>query len=111
MEWVETLFGFVIIFSCGLGVYLFGVWAGKQTKPMGFWANGKPFDPKSVTDMPGYIRAYSQLFRSYAFPCLISGILFPFDAIISVVILVLWGTFGIWWLIRSYKRIEKQYIL
>ena len=107
MELIETIVGFVIIFGCGLGVYLFGVWAGKKTKPMGFWANGKPFNPKAVTDIPGYVRAYGKLFRRFAVPCLISGILLPFDAFVSIVILVLWGTFGIWWLICSYKRIEK----
>ena len=110
MELIETIVGFVIIFGCGLGVYLFGVWVGKQTKPVGFWANGKPFDPSSVTDVPGYIREYGALLRKFAVPCLLSAIVLPFDVFVSVVILAVWGTFGIWWLIRSYKVIEKKYL-
>ena len=78
---------------------------------MGFWANGKIFDPKSVTDIPGYIREYSGLFRCFAIPCMISGALMPFSAVLSLMILLLWSVFGIWWLIRSYKQIEKKYIL
>ena len=111
MEWVETLIGFVIIFGCGLGVYLFGVWAGKQEKPMGFWANGKPFDPGCVTDVPGYIREYGALFRRFAAPCMIAGILVPIHAVASLVILIAWAVFGIWWLINQYRKIEKRYIL
>ena len=111
MEWFETLIGFVMIFGCGLGIYLFGVWAEKQEKPMGFWANGKIFDPKSVADVPGYIRAYGRLFRCYAVPCMLSGIFVMVSAVFSLIILLLWGVFGTWWLIRSYQKIEKQYIL
>ena len=111
MEWFETLIGFVMIFGCGLGIYLFGVWAGKQEKPMGFWANGKIFDPKTVADVPGYIRAYGRLFRCYAVPCMLSGLFMPFSAVFSLIILLLWGIFGTWWLIHSYKKMEKQYIL
>ena len=111
MEWFESLIGFVIVFGCGMGIFLFGILAGKQDKPMGFWANGKIFDPKSVTDIPGYIREYSRLFRCFAIPCMISGALMPFSAVISLIILLLWSVFGIWWLIRSYKQIEKKYIL
>ena len=111
MEWFESLIGFVIVFGCGLGIFLFGIWAGMQDKPMGFWANGKIFDPKSVTDIPGYIQEYSRLFRRFAIPCMISGALMVFSAVLSVIILLLWCVFGIWWLIRSYKQIEKKYIL
>ena len=111
MEWMENLIGFTIIFGCGLGIYYFGVWSEKQQKPMGFWANGKLFDPNSVTDISGYIRAYSILFRRFSVPCMISGALLPINAGFSLVILILWGTIGIWWLIHSYKQIEKTYIM
>ena len=112
MEWLEIIFGFAIIFGCGLGIFFYGVWAGKQTQiPIGFWANGKPLNPKSVADIPGYNREYGLLFRYFSIPCLISGVTMIISAILSLIILILWGVFGIWWLIRSYKRIEKKYIL
>lgn len=112
MEWIEALIGFITIFGCGLGIFLYGVWAGKQTqKPIGFWANGKPMDSKSVADIPGYNREYGKLFCSFAIPCMMSGIAVPLSAMVSLIILVVWGVFGIWWLIRSYRRIEKKFIL
>ena len=111
MTWIESFIVFLVIFGCGLCVYLFGAWAGKQSKPMGFWANGKPFDPGSVTDVPGYIRDYSKLFRRFSVPCMISGILIPIHIVTAIIILLIWAVFGIWWLINQYRKIEKQYIL
>ena len=118
MEWMEILIGFFMLFGCGLGIFLFGQWAGKQNeKPLGFWANGKPLDPKSVPDIPGYNRAFGRLFRIYAVPFLLSGVMMAFSGLgdlyasVSLAIVVLWGIFGTWWLIHSYKQIEKQFIL
>ena len=112
MKIFELLIGIACTFGIGLGIYFFGVYAGKKTdKPMGFWANGKIFDPKTVADVPGYIRAYGRLFRCYAVPCMLSGIFVMVSAVFSLIILLLWGVFGTWWLIRSYQKIEKQYIL
>ena len=74
-------------------------------------ATFRTFDPKSVADAPGYIREYGRLFRCYAVPCMLSGLFMPFSAVFSLIILLLWGIFGTWWLIHSYKKMEKQYIL
>ena len=112
MEWLETLIGCITIFGCGLGIFLYGMWAGKQTqKPIGFWANGKPLEPQSVADIPGYNREYGKLFCNFSIPCMISGVTLVFSPMFSLVLLVLWGVFGIWWLIHSYKRIEKKFVL
>ena len=118
MEWVETFIGAVLIFSCGLGVYGFGLWAGNRIdKPMGFWANGEPLDPQKVTDIPAYNRAFGKLFRCYGYPCMLSGVVLavsPLDSMVaylSLAILVGWGVFGTLWLIHRYKQIEKHYIV
>ena len=118
MEWLETVIGAVLIFGCGLGVYGFVLWSGNRTdKPSGFWANGEPLDPQKVTDIPAYNRAFGKLFRCYGYPCMLSGVIIVFSpldpvfAYISLAILVIWGIFGTWWLIHSYKQIEKQYIV
>ncbi len=118
MEWIETVFGTVIIFGCGLGLYGFGLWTGNRTdKPVGFWANGKPLDPKTVTDIPSYNRAFGKLFRIYSLPAVSAGVVMLISvfwqslALVCLVILFLWGTIGIVWLIFRYKKIEKQYIL
>ena len=118
MGYIETIIGFLVIFGCGLGVYLFGLWAGtKCEKPIGFWANGEPLDPKTVKDISGYNQAYGKLFRLYGIPCMVSGIMVVFSLIsevftyVSLAILMVWGTVGLYWLISGYKKIEKQYIV
>lgn len=118
MEWIEVMIGFLIIFGCGLGIFMFGVWAGKQTThPLGFWANGKSMESKSVSDISGYNADYGKLFRQYAMWFLLAGIAMLFSvfldlfAYISLGILFLSCTFGLWRLIHSYKAIEKKYIL
>lgn len=104
---------------CGFGsaglFYGIGRRGAKQSQPMNFWT-GQTIDPESVTDIPAYNRACSRMWKLFSIPCWICGVLalmLPlgnWTAVAGVVILALWGTVGIWWLIKSYKRIEKQYI-
>ena len=118
MNWFEVLICFLIIFCTGLGIFLYGIWAGKQTKkPLGFWANGMPLDSKAVLDISGYNKAYGKLFRRYGIPYMAAGFMMLFSAVsglfayISLGILVFSCTFDLFLLIRTYKKIEKQYIL
>ena len=110
MERIEAIVGFVIVFGSGLGLFLFGLWAGRQTKPVGFWANGKRMEPASVTDISGYNRAFRKLLCVYAVPYMLAGAVCRWP-MMMLILLVLWGAFGTWWLICGYKRIEKQYVL
>lgn len=112
---VGMIVGAVCGFGSGVLFYGIGAWGAQQKKPMNFWA-GQTIDPKTVTDIPAYNRACAKLFKLFSIPCWIFGILallLPLGnrtAIVGLMILGLWGTLGLWWLIRSYKRIEKQYI-
>ena len=118
MKIFELLIGIACTFGIGLCIYFFGVYAGKKTdKPMGFWANGEPLDPKKVTDIASYNQEYGKLFRQFAVLPMISGVFTVMSvfhdafAYVYLFVLLFWGTFGMWWLIRSYKKIEKRYIL
>ena len=115
---IEILIGTVIILCTGIGLWCFGNWISKQSShPVGFWANGKPMEDKTVSDIPGYNRAYGALIRKFSVPAFCAGFLlflsawWDFLALLSLIILILWGTAGIIWLILSYKKLENQYIL
>ena len=115
---LEIIIGTVIILGAGIAIWYFGSWISKQhLRAIGFWANGKPMREKRVSDIPSYNRAYGTLLRIFSVPALCSGILlflsawWDFLALLSLIILILWGTAGIIWLILSYKKLENQYIL
>ena len=114
---IEILIGTVIIFGTGIGLWYFGNWISRQSShPVGFWANGKPMDKKTVYDIPGYNHAYGTLIRIFSVPALCAGILLFLSAwwdmlaVVSLVVLLLWGSVGILCLILGYKKIENQYI-
>ena len=115
---IELIVGTVILLGVGIGLWCFGSWIGSQKlRPIGFWANGKPMEVLSISDVPGYNSAYGKLFRIFSIPACCAGVLLFLSAIlhilayISLVILILWGTVGLLWLIVSYKKIENQFIL
>lgn len=114
-ELTGILVGAFCGFGCGILFYGIGAFAARQKKPMNFWA-GQTIAPESVTDIPAYNHACARLWKRFSIPCWLLGILsllLPlgnWTAILGLVDLVLWGTAGLWWLIRSYKRIERQYI-
>ena len=114
---IEILIGTVIIIGTSVGLWCFGNWiSGQSSYPVGFWANGKPMEDKTVSDIPGYNRAYGALIRKFSVPALCAGFLLFLSAwwdilaIVSVVVLLLWGSVGIICLILSYKKIENLYI-
>ena len=114
-ELAAILVGAICGFGSGVLFYGIGAFGAGQKKPMNFWA-GQTLVPESVTDIPAYNHACARLWKRFSIPCWMFGILsllFPvgnWTAIVGLVILILWGTVGLWWLIRCYKRIEKQYI-
>lgn len=112
---VSMIVGGICGFGGGVVFYGIGAWGTRQSKPISFWS-GQTIDPRSVTDVPAYNRASGKMWKLFSIPCWVFGLLalmLPlgnWTAIAGVVTLGLWGTVGIWWLIKSYKRIEKQYI-
>lgn len=113
-ELVGPLVGAICGFGCGILFYGIGALGARQQTPMNFWA-GQTIAPESVTDIPAYNHACARLWKWFSVPCWLFGILslLPignWSAMLGLADLVLWGTAGLWWLIRSYKEIERQYI-
>ena len=115
---IGIVMGTVMILGCGIGLWSFGNWIMKQKlRPIGFWANGKPMDDNHISDISCYNRAYGRLMKIFSVPAICAGCLlflsFWWDklAFISLLVLFLWGSVGIIWLILSYKKLENQYIL
>ena len=114
----EAILGMVIMSICGLGCgalfYGLGVSSSKRRTPMGFWANAD-LDPKFISDIPAYNRANGKMWKQYSIPYWICGIMALFSFVdqrmigYSAVPLFLAGTAGIWWLIRTYNGIVKEY--
>ena len=114
-ELAAILVGAICGFGSGVLFYGIGAFGAGQKKPMNFWA-GKTIAPESVTDIPAYNQACARLWKRFSIPCWLFGILsllFPlgnWTSILGLVDLILWGTAGLWCLIRGYKEIERQYI-
>lgn len=114
----EAIFGIIMIVFCGFGCgalfYWIGAWASNRKDPMHFWS-GSTVDPKSILDIPAYNQANAQMWKQYSIPYWLSGILGMlsiFDVRISVFSMVPIGlacTVGIWWLIHTYRKIERKY--
>jgi hypothetical protein len=103
----------IVCFSCGLTFYLIGFMADKSTKPFGFWS-GVELDPKRVNDLTGYNRANAIMWKVYSIPYWFAGIIgcFPGElyCAISGILLFLACIPGLFFLISSYRRIERQYL-
>ena len=114
-ELVGILVGAICGFGCGILFYGIGTIGARQQKPMNFWA-GQTIAPESVTDIPAYNQTCARLWKRFSIPCWLFGILslmLPlgnWTAMLGLVDLVLWGTAGLWYLIRGYREIERQYI-
>ena len=103
-----------VIMACGcflLGFLFFGIgiWADRSKKPAHFWA-GIPVKEERVSDVKAYNRAYGRMWKSYAVPYMIAGIL-AFRSAVAAGILVGLACFpGVLFLVFRYIRLERIYI-
>ena len=114
----EGIWGMIIMAMCSLGsgilFYGIGTWSFKRKDPMSFWA-GSVISPETICDIPAYNRANAKMWKKYSVPYFISGFLSLFASwknsflSISLIPLCFACTVGIWWLIKTYQKIEKQY--
>lgn len=115
----EKLFSLILILLGGGGSALLCLGlaraAARSEKPFGFWS-WKEVKPESVTDIPAYNQENARLWRRYSIPYFtataagILGIWFDIGAYLCLALLFLACTLGLWWLISSYRKIEKRYI-
>ena len=110
----EMVFLAALCGGCGLLFVGIGLWAKGAKKPVNFWA-GKGVRPKTVTDIPAYNRENARMWGVYSIPYFLSagfgilGIWFSWGGWAVLGLLVLSCTAGIWWLIDTYRKIEKRY--
>ena len=100
--WCITSFGCAILFY-GLGVY-----AEKRKSPMHFWA-GTTVDESKITDVKAYNKANARMWKLYSLWYFASWIIYFWNEVISVIILVLSCTLGVGILVATFNRIEKKY--
>ena len=115
----EKLFSTVLILlgcgGCALLCLGLAKAAARSEKPFGFWS-WKEVKPESVSDIPAYNRENARLWRIYSVPYFVAtavgilGIWLDIFALLCLVLLILAATLGLFWLICSYRRIEKRYI-
>ena len=102
-------------FGCGLTFWGIGYFAEKAKKPVNFWS-GTSVPAEKVSDVQGYNHANAVMWKVYSKPYHLAGIFgclgFMGDAytIVSAILLSLACFPGAFFLIRQYRRIEKQYI-
>lgn len=117
MEGPQILSAIVMIFSgFGLGglFHWMGVWASNRKDPMHFWS-GSTVDPKTISNIPAYNQANASMWKCYAVPYWLTGIcgILCFwkiwFSVAAGIFITLACTVGIWWLIYTYRKIEKQY--
>lgn len=114
----EAIFDIIMMvffgFGCGALFYWIGVWAQKRKDPMHFWS-GSSVDSKTISDIPAYNYANARMWKIYSIPYWVTGViglLCVIDIRLSILSMIPIGlacTVGIWWLIHTYRKIEKQY--
>jgi len=115
----DAVFGMIVMTLCcfGSGALFCGIgkYAARKPTPMGFWANGSEIKPEDISDITAYNLENGRMWKFYSIPYWLSGISgigicwSDTFAVISVMILAVAGTIGIWWLIRSYQSILARY--
>lgn len=115
----EQIIGLVIsllcCWGCSVTFLALGLHAEKCEKPVNFWA-GAQVDSRYVSDIGAYNHENAVMWKLYAIPFGLAGILLAFDfvsqvfTVIGVVVLFATCFPGLLILIRHYRKIEKKYV-
>ncbi len=109
----------IMIICCWGSALLFltiGTCAARSEKPMHFWS-GTTVDPATISDIPAYNHANGRMWALYSVPYWICGVFGGLEIVFHsawfpiacLIVMVLACTVGMWWLVRTYKSIEKKY--
>ena len=114
---VGTIIMAICCFGCGILFYCIGFHANKAEKPVNFWS-GVSVPAEKVSDVFGYNHACAVMWKAYAIPYFIAGVIACLDMrndlsikISSILLFAAACIPGIPVLIWQYQRIEKKYIL
>ena len=100
--WCITVFGCAFLFL-GIGIY-----AEKRKKPMWFWS-GSTVDESKISDVKAYNKENGRMWKIYSLWYFASGIIYFWNEVISIILLVLGCTLAIGILVAIYNKIEKKY--
>ena len=105
---VGAIIWYVTTFACAALMFGIGAYANRLEKPMWFWS-GTEVDPKTITDVKAYNRENSRMWKWYSAWFWAAGLLWIWNAVAAVAVLVLGCTLGAGLLMGRYLRIEKKY--
>ncbi len=111
----EAILMALIGILCGSAFTGLAIHAFRSKKPVNFWAGSK-IDPQKVIDIPKYNRENGKMWALYSIPYWIAGIagacndISPAASYIFLIVLILGGSVGLWWLLMHYQKIAGQYI-
>lgn len=103
-----TIIWCISVFGCALLFLGIGIYAQKREKPMWFWA-GSTVDESKITDVKAYNKENAIMWKAYSLWYFASGIIYFWNEVISIVLLILSCTVGIAILVGTFNRIEKKY--
>ena len=98
----------ITIFGCAILFFSLGIYAERREKPMHFWS-GTTVDSNKITDVEAYNKENGRMWKIYSLWYFSSGIIYFWNEIIAIVLLVLSCTVGIGVLIATFNKIEKKY--
>lgn len=116
----EQIIGMIVMCATSFGsgglFHAIGIWAGKRKGPMNFYS-GTPVDPSTISDIPAYNRENAKMWKEYAIPYWLSGVLEISSifcnplSVAAVIMMVCSATLGIGWLIWRYTKICNTYMI
>ena len=103
--------GFVVIVSlaCALAAVILGLVAYKRQEPVNFWL-GTELSVDELSDPAAYNRKCGNMMLLYSLAFWFCAGLAPFAANLACTIMGLQLSFGMLWLIRGYRKIERQFV-
>jgi hypothetical protein len=98
----------IVVFGCAILFLSIGIYAGKREKPMWFWA-GSTVDESKITDVKAYNKENARMWELYSLWYFASGIIYFWNEIIAIILLILSCSVGIGMLVVTFSKIEKKY--
>ena len=116
----EMLSGNVIMLFCNMICSIIfisiSIWADIKKTPMHFYS-GTSIEPWMVSDVSAYNKANAKMWLKFSLPfilsfiCNIVAFFVPLFLAVGAVLISLDCTVGIAWLMITYQKIEKKFII
>ena len=106
----ETIIWFLCVWGCAALFVGIGFYAEHREKPMWFWV-GTDDKEIDVTDVKAHNKAHGVMWKKYSIWFWIAGIVYLVNEKIALILIILACTVGIIHLYKTYKKIEKMYVV